>query len=295
MTIKNRLLQIASFFTSIFCGKKRFQIPEGYKIVHCDTFEKIKIGDYWIDWGDRGYLQTNDLTAYWNNHDAMKVENHELVMWVEHKPLTWTMEQLPEYQRREMNFHEIDGNPIPRVIDLFTQKDIDFATQNDIVSIPFVRGRLCSKNGYKYGIFKVDVMLPKGFNLHPSFWLSGIESWPPEIDMFEYYTKKNSIEPNVHYGDSHENHMNTRATNISMKHKHDEWHEIIGWWEKDFIKIYYDGRLVYEVTDKNVLKWFDKEQRIILTCSIDEWGVHEFTNKPTKQPVKYRNLEIYQK
>lgn len=293
MNLINRLLQVASFFTS-FCEKKRFKIPEEYKIVHCDTFNKIDF-NYWIDYGERGYLQTNDLADYWNNHDAMKVENNTLIMWTEHKPLRWTMDQLHDYQRNELHYKEIDGNPVGRVIDIYNRDEIDFVTQNDIIEIPFVRGKLESKNGYKYGIFKVDVMLPVGKYLHPSFWLCGIESWPPEIDMFEYYTVKDSIEPNVHY-DTASNHKWTGAPRIAMRNKHDEWHEIVGWWEKDFIKIYYDGRLVYKITDKEVLKWFDKEQRVILTCSIDNWKyVHNFPSEPTKQPVKYRNLEIYQK
>ena len=46
-------------------------------------------------------------------------------------------------------------------------------------------GAIRSVNSFSYGTFSMDVKAPKGYNLWPSFWLSGDENWPPEIDIMD--------------------------------------------------------------------------------------------------------------
>ena len=53
---------------------------------------------------------------------------------------------------------------------------------------------------------------------------------------------------------------------------------------------------VYQITDKNVLKWFDnKTLKIILNCNIDYWESGRFDFVPMDEPLKFRNFKIYQK
>ncbi len=297
MTITNKLLEISSIFTNAFCTVKKFDIPNGYKLIHSDNFNIIDF-NYWKAY-PYGYFKTSDLKVYWQSNKGMEVVDNVLRLWVEEKTRYWQIKDLPEYQRIELNYHEMPQNhrlDYYGVVYSALNKPVS-TTQYDSIEIPYVSGVLHSIKGYRYGIFKIEAMFPVGTNLFPSFWLSGIESWPPEIDIFEGYNSRDTIEPNVHYGDCNENHKQTGATRISMSHKQDRWHEFVCWWEKNFIKIYYDGRLVYKVTDKNVLKWFDnKTMKVILNCNIDYWkSLADFQINPTLEPLKFRNFRIYQK
>lgn len=296
MTFKNKLLEIVSYVTNIVCKKKTLEIPNGYKLVHQDTFEKIDYDNFWKKPDENGEFITNNLRVYWNGIDGLKVKDNVLEISMDYKPKSWTIKNLGKWQRDELGYSEVEGNPVPQVLNPHNQNAIKETHQNDTLEIPYVCGKLESKVGFKYGIFKVEAILPTGTGLWPSFWTYALESWPPEIDIFEGYTREDKIEPNVHYGNNHQNHKNYGSTAIAVSHKYDEWHEYACWWEKDFIKIYYDGRLVYEVTDKNVLKWFDvTNQRIIMNCNKELWEPGELDLHPVKKPYKLRNFRIYQK
>lgn len=289
----NKMLKFVSFFTSTFGKTKHFEIPEGYELIHSDNFEKIDF-DYWGRYSPDGFFKTGDIKVYWDSIHAIDVHDNTLELTVEHRPRRFHMDDIYDWQRAELGYREVPGDPDMRVFDIHNLPV--FPNQNDVIDIPYVMGILDSKKSYRYGIFKIDFMFPKGKQLWPSFWMTGAESWPPEIDIFEGYTREGTIEPNVHYGDCGENHKFTGATRVHMCHKHDRWHEAVCWWEKDFIKIYYDGRLVYKVTDKDVLKWFDnKTLNIILNCNIAYWKNGEFEEEPVKQTLKFKNFRIYQK
>lgn len=49
-------------------------------------------------------------------------------------------------------------------------------------------GTIRTINGFSYGTFSADIKLPHGYNLWPSFWLSGEANWPPEIDIMEAWS-----------------------------------------------------------------------------------------------------------
>lgn len=49
-------------------------------------------------------------------------------------------------------------------------------------------GTIRSVEAFSYGTFSADVKVPHGYNLWPSFWLSGDANWPPEIDIMEAWT-----------------------------------------------------------------------------------------------------------
>lgn len=52
-------------------------------------------------------------------------------------------------------------------------------------------GIIRSEERFIYGDASAEVKLPKGRNLWPSFWLTGAESWPPEIDILEAWSNSN--------------------------------------------------------------------------------------------------------
>jgi hypothetical protein len=46
-------------------------------------------------------------------------------------------------------------------------------------------GLIRSQEEFGYGIYSAEIKCPKGYNLWPSFWITGSENWPPEIDIME--------------------------------------------------------------------------------------------------------------
>lgn len=55
--------------------------------------------------------------------------------------------------------------------------------------------------GYLYGMFEISCRLPKVYGQFPAFWLCGNNTWPPEIDIFEYHNGKEGqrISSSVHW------------------------------------------------------------------------------------------------
>lgn len=55
--------------------------------------------------------------------------------------------------------------------------------------------------GYLYGMFEISCRLPKAYGQFPAFWLCGNNSWPPEIDIFEYHNGKEGqrVSTSVHW------------------------------------------------------------------------------------------------
>lgn len=56
--------------------------------------------------------------------------------------------------------------------------------------IPYVSGLLDGNKSFKqqYGYFEIRSKNPVGTGFWPAFWLVSTEQWPPEIDVFEFYT-----------------------------------------------------------------------------------------------------------
>jgi beta-glucanase (GH16 family) len=94
-------------------------------------------------------------------------------------------------------------------------------------------GTMRSIESFDYGTFSAEIMCPKGYNLWPSFWLSGSGNWPPEIDIMEAWSENNSyyrwcipqppyLSPswktttNVHYNDNNMNKTSIGSRNVSF-------------------------------------------------------------------------------
>lgn len=54
----------------------------------------------------------------------------------------------------------------------------------------YATGVLRSVDSFLYGKFSCDIKLPDGTNCWPSFWITGANSWPPEIDIMEGWSNK---------------------------------------------------------------------------------------------------------
>ncbi len=62
----------------------------------------------------------------------------------------------------------------------------------DSITIPYGTGLINTfkSNSFQYGFFAIRCKNPQGAATWPAFWLTGRYHWPPEIDIFEMYGKK---------------------------------------------------------------------------------------------------------
>ena len=142
------------------------------------------------------------------------------------------------------------------------------------------------KKPYKYGIFSCEILSPTGESNWPAFWLFGKNSWPPEIDIVEQYTKNgkiNKFEPNVWYNEKQPS--NIGAYNIPLDPT--KWHDYTLVWTPDIVEIYYDGYKVC-VDDKHVP---NDEMWVVLDNHLKDPTITYDTAKRT--PMKVKNLRIY--
>ena len=114
------------------------------------------------------------------------------------------------------------------------------------------------------GFFHFDVIRSKSAG--GAIWLTGADSWPPEIDIVEWYGKR--TESNFHISDGE----GVKA------HRHSPARTYSCWWEKGFVRIYYDGFLVREYKND----YFEDRMQIIINtgCHRDNLVSHTMSATP---------------
>lgn len=151
----------------------------------------------------------------------------------------------------------------------------------ETIDIPYSIGLLTSRMAFKYGWFKIEAKLPKGKNLWPSFCLAGTDTWPPEISILDAYSdidenyssstlfKKpfNRIHPSLYYGNK-KNNIRWKGYDVYVDKANERFVQYVCWWERDFIKIYYDGVKIFETFDKKILKQFNQPMMVVLNNGI---------------------------
>lgn len=132
-------------------------------------------------------------------------------------------------------------------------------------------GGFRSVRHFDYGTFSMDIKAPKGYNLWPSFWLSGDANWPPEIDAFEAWSYDNNyfvwtqsrfpwLNPgwkttnNIHYNNDDMEHAHIGSNNISIfKQPKNPTNHFINYkveWFPDTITFYVNNKVVRKVKNE---------------------------------------------
>ena len=162
---------------------------------------------------------------------------------------------------------------------------------------PYCMGCISSKQTYKFGWFEAEIKIPAGRGQWAAFWLSGSENWPPEIDIFEtYYADEQLwVKPNVHFGNAgtwKDGKRDMGQPLIPLANPADRWIKYACHWTEDWIRFYYDGYLVYEMTIPMALKQNAQEQYIILNNGCENPA--ELGFDPAESGMLVRNLKVYQ-
>ena len=259
-------------------------LPNGYSQVFLDKFESPLNQENWRygpGWGD---FHPDGLYQYYDTDGTLSYVSPEgLILELRNNPKTYVKSELPDWRQT------------PQLPDKFT--------------IPTGVGYVTSKIGWQYGWFESWVQLPYGQSYWPAFWLSGVNSWPPEIDIFEAYSdqspdyaKKHSlgktsrIQPNLHYGVVENGTKEMYGPyDVAVADCTNRLVQYVCHWEKDFIRIYYDGGLVFETTDQKILNWYNGEKdqmKIILNHGRTE---NQPNGLPNESAMIVRSVSVSQK
>lgn len=169
-------------------------------------------------------------------------------------------------------------------VDLLVKPQEFFSTRIN-KQLHFKAGKIVTRDKFHYGIFRIKAKVPNFKYQWCAIWLCGIVQpangiWQ-EIDIVENYNhnkvkfaSSNLIysQPNVHYVDKQGKHKMVSPGSKYVKNPDMDFVDYTLWWEKDFIRIYYDNYLVYECTDKFILNQFNEPMHLIINNAV-EWGV----------------------
>lgn len=113
----------------------------------------------------------------------------------------------------------------------------------------------------QYGFFEIRCKIPEEEFMWPAFWLASRHSWPPEIDIFEFYTTRNNSKQ---FSNLHKKNTNPKIkrANVWKEKGHkipDPWKHFhtygLEWTPKEIIW-YVDGiKVRNEVNDTSQFKY----------------------------------------
>ena len=159
------------------------------------------------------------------------------------------------------------------------------------VGVVSIQNKVYNKNCFIEGSFKQPES-PIGY--WNAFWLTGRDSWPPEIDIFE--TLSSSYGANAWHTAIHgENDQN----NLFGKSSKDGINVTTGYhtfsmdWGYDYIKFYVDGKL-YQRTHNNATLNFQKNLRLILNTGIGGWEAEPDSNMVWDDGLRCKFIRSFQ-
>ena len=136
----------------------------------------------------------------------------------------------------------------------------------------YVSGMIDSHKGFKqqYGYFEIRSKNPTGTGFWPAFWLVSTADWPPEIDVFEFYTSSpDLIHTNQHWKTNRDK---RRMQAKKMKMEVDasaDFHTYAAAWTKKKIKWFYDGEKIK--TSRRGMKYLNYKMHLIINNEISDF------------------------
>jgi len=273
--IYNSWLQFKAWYRYIVPGQSSIKVmpPSEYNLVFEDRFNGDRIdSSEWRFGQPWGNFHTEQLWWYWPETDSCaKTSEDGLNLSLCLNPRVFVKNQLPEWKR---------SKKLP-----------------EVWTGSWCAGLISTKKAYQFGWFEAEIMIPTDFMQWSAFWLAGQDSWPPEIDIFEtYYADEQLwVKPNVHFGNAgtwKDGKRDMGQPLIPLANPADRWIKYACHWTEDWIRFYYDGYLVYEMTIPMALKQNAHEQYIILNNGCENPA--ELGFDPAESGMLVRNLKVYQ-
>lgn len=160
------------------------------------------------------------------------------------------------------------------------------------VTIPNGSGMIESELHYGYGEYSADIKLPQGKNVFPAFWLTAVETWPPEIDIMEHWSNTDSfwdkirlkkfwVKTGIYAGESPDSVIGIKKPKVFPASK--LW-PVNGWtflwgkrkkfinyklrWERGKAEVFMDGKKVYTADERIKHSSFLKDPKMTVIFNV---------------------------
>lgn len=162
-----------------------------------------------------------------------------------------------------------------------------FVIDNKQIHSLYGTGLVCCQTDFGLGTFEIRAKLPQGRGLWPAFWLYPVDSWPPEIDVFEGYSGKRNYKTGCFlkpYNVESCTHSKIGAWQPARKawfwqlpNPCENFNTYTLNWYADELTFLINGRTVRRVTNKETLKELaDYKMRVVINNHIDGRFVDNF-------------------
>lgn len=157
------------------------------------------------------------------------------------------------------------------------------------VNSEYGTGLICSEKRFGHGFYEIEAKQPVGVGLWTAFWLYPTENWPPEIDIFEGYSKDNNYTPScflkkyqigscVHLLEGNFKQRFIHKCNVIWNGKpHESFNKYALLWTSEKLTFYVNGHIVRTITNKKALTELNKyKMQVVINNHIDPHYLSEF-------------------
>jgi beta-glucanase (GH16 family) len=173
----------------------------------------------------------------------------------------------------------------------------------------FGTGQICSVDDFGFGKFTIEAKLPTGVGTWPAFWMYSPEDWPPEIDIFEGYSRDNYYANNRLFSRKYKilNCLHLRdewnlkggepeapPVNVFKGHPAETFNEYSLIWTDLELTFLINGNIIRRITDREILARFaGYKMMVLLNNHVDGRYLNKFT---VGQPflINFFGYENYQ-
>lgn len=174
--------------------------------------------------------------------------------------------------------HNHDGYAAEENVYVEDEKLVLKAEDNPRSGKPYTTGVVSAKDEFRYGYVEGRIKVPPmvhGF--WPAFWLTTVNEWPPEIDIFEFFGNESKVWMTYHYEEDGE------ETKVRDSHEgtdfDDEFHRYGVEWRPDRIVWYVDGKEQFRYEGEHI-----RGERMYLILNFGIGGV-DFLAKPREKDL----------
>ncbi len=159
------------------------------------------------------------------------------------------------------------------------------------VGVVSIQNKVYNKNCFIEGSFKQPES-PIGY--WNAFWLTGRDSWPPEIDIFETLSSSYGAKAwhTAIHGENDKNNLFGKSSKDNINITTD-YHTFSMDWGYDYIKFFVDGKM-FQRTHNNSTLEFQKNLRLILNTGIGGWEAEPDDSMVWNDGLRCRFIRTFQ-
>jgi len=244
--------------------------PKNYKRTFYDNFQKGLRSNEWYIGARWGRFFVHRLDFYWDK-DAITINKKGINFHIIKRPKTFIKKDLPKWEQH---------TSLP--------EQWTATHMNGMIS----SNRLYGTNTW----IEITATLPESKFQWSAFWTCGLSTWPPEIDIYEAFTKDDpkksfEISPNIHRRITHVTTEGIGHDPIPIKNPMNREVQYAVHWTNSFVKFYYDGILIKKVTDKEFIEKLSIPQYIILNNGYRD---ELYGDENVESTLTVKEIKIYQ-